>query len=75
MDDLPDEVAETEDQDGHTSEFDYIGKIRIEILDVVAKHRSQRKRSETLCEGDTGRSSNCEALPKRRPVQRVVRIC
>jgi hypothetical protein len=63
--DLPNKVAKAKHQDCYASEFDNVCQVRIKVLDVVRKHRSQSQWSEALRERHSCRGSDTESLPHR----------
>lgn len=70
----PNEVGESKNQDGDTSELDDILNRAVELLDVVAKGRRECQRSESLSERDERAGCDCRSLPLPAPVQGIVRV-
>lgn len=64
----PNEVTEAEDENGNASKSHHISQVAVESLDEVRKHGSERQRSKTLGESDTGCGGDTETFPFRAPV-------
>ena len=70
----PEEIAETENEDGDASELDSFGEGAVELFDVVFEHRRQRQWAKPLGEGDHARCSDGSDLPPEAPVQRIILV-
>ena len=61
----PYKVAEAEDEDGNASELDGIRQGAMKLLDIIAKHRSQRQWAKALHECDEARRGNSGDFPRQ----------
>ena len=70
----PDEVTESQNQNGNTCELKRIREVGIELFNVRLLHGRQAQRSIALGEGYPRRVRDTSKLPEGRPVQWIVRI-
>ena len=74
MADIPNEVAEPENQDGNSSELYCVRKGTVEGHNVVAKHGREGQWSKALHECNKACRHDCCHFPGQRPIQRIVLI-
>lgn len=71
---VPDEIAETENQNTDTSELDGLRQRAVEISHVVLELRRQREGAESLNKGNIGSDGNSRRFPPEGPIEWVVLV-
>jgi len=65
---LPEEIAETQDKDTDSRELDDVCKGGMEFFDKIPEHRCQCQWAKPLREGREQNTEDGRSLPHRRPI-------